>query len=188
MTPGEEPAGLRIERLGPQDWRAYRDLRLAALIDSPRAFWTTYASAAALTGGQWRDRLGWPTFRAALPLATGASPVDPPPSPPAPPAPAGLVALWRSPEAPDGEISLVQMWVATWARGRGVAHALVDAAVRLAREDGWERMTLEVAEENERAVRFYARVGFEPTGRRATMPWDRTVSEVEMVRDLRAGE
>lgn len=174
--------GLRVRQVGPQDWQTYRDLRLAALLDSPRAFWTTYASAAALSERDWRDRLEWPTWIAYA---------DTSPDPQRPSAPVGLVALWRAPEASESEIVLVQMWVATWARGRGAADALIETALAAARDDGWTRVVLEVARENERAAAAYRRLGFVPTGRTAVMPWDESVVEVEMALDLasrRVGE
>lgn len=175
MSSSEPLPGLAVRRVGPDDWRAYRDLRLAALIDSPRAFWTTYAQAAALEEQDWRDRLEWPTWIAS---AAGS------PDPTSPPVPVGLVALWRSPEGDEGEIVLVQMWVAGWARGRGVVDVLVDTCAEAARTDGWTRLVLEVAEENERAATAYRRLGFLPTGRRSVMPWDERVTEIEMARDL----
>ena len=150
-------------------------MRLAALIDSPRAFWTTYAQAAALVEDDWRDRLGWPTWIAYAPIS---------PDPNRPPAPVGLVALWRVPDAPDDRIHITQMWVAGWARGRGVADALIGAAVELAGADGWDSVALEVAEENVRAERCYHRLGFRRTGVEAVMPWDAEVVEVEMVLGL----
>lgn len=172
---------LVVRRAGPQDWRTYRDLRLAALLDSPRAFWTTYADAAAFVEADWRARLEWPTWIADAAVS---------PDPERPPAPVGLVALWRAPDSPEdetpGEIVLVQMWVASWVRGRGVADALLGAAVETARADGWTRVLLEVAEDNGRAVACYRRAGFVETGRRAVMPWDPAVVEVEMALDLQA--
>jgi len=170
--------GLRVHRAGPQDWRTYRDLRLAALLDSPRAFWTTYASAATRSEQDWQAGLEWPLWIAYA---------DTSPDRRRPAAPVGLVALWHAPEAPEGEILLVQMWVATWARGRGAADALIRAALATAREDGWSRVVLEVAEENERATAAYRRLGFVPTGRTAVMPWDESVTEVEMALDLASG-
>ena len=150
-------------------------MRLAALVDSPRAFWTTYAQAASLVEEDWRDRLDWPTWIAYAPLS---------PDPDRPAAPVGLVALWRVPDAPDDRIHITQMWVAGWARGRGVADALIAAAVELARADGWGAVALEVAEENVRAERCYHRLGFRRTGAQAVMPWDPDVVEVEMVLGL----
>lgn len=167
--------GLDVRRIGPRDWRTYRDLRLAALIDSPRVFWTTYAQAAALVEEDWRDRLDWPTWIAYAPLS---------PDPDRPSAPVGLVALWRVPDSHDDRIHITQMWVAGWARGRGVADALIEAAVESARADGWGAVALEVAEENVRAEHCYRRLGFRRTGAEAVMPWDPEVVEVEMVLSL----
>ena len=169
--------GLTVRRAGPQDWRTYRDLRLAALLDSPRAFWTTYAQAASRSEDQWRSSLDWPLWIAHAPIS---------PDPDHPAAPVGLVALWHAPGSSDGDIGLVQMWVASWARGRGAADALIGAAVDFARSDGWTRVTLEVAQENDRARGAYRRMGFVETGRRSEMPWDGAVIEVEMARDLGA--
>ena len=173
---GSEPVrGLTVRRAEPEDWRTYRDLRLAARLDSPRAFWTTYAEAAALLEADWRSRLEWPVWFASADVS---------PDPGRPAAPVGLVALWHAPGSPEGEVVLVQMWVATWARGRGAADALVAAAVASARADGWTRVVLEVAQENVRAAACYRRAGFAPTGRSATMPWDPDVVELEMALDL----
>lgn len=166
---------LVVERLDPTQWRTYRDLRLAALLDSPRAFWTSYAEAAALTEQGWRDRLGWPTWCAYA---------APSPDPARPLAPVGLVALWHPPQAPDGDIQLVQMWVASWGRGAGVADALIDAAVQTARDDGWARIVLEVAQDNPGAQRCYRRAGFAATGRSAGRPWDDRAVDVEMARSV----
>ena len=163
-----------MRRLETQDWRIYRDIRLASLIDAPRAFWTMYAQGAGLSEEDWRDRLGWPTWIAFAPVS---------PDPARPPAPVGVAALWKVPDSPDDRIHLTQMWVAGWARGRGVADALIAAAVETARADGWRTVALEVAAENTRAQRCYRRLGFRLTGAEAVMPWDPQVVEVEMVLD-----
>ena len=178
MASSEPLPGLVVHRASPSHWPTYRDIRLAALLDSPRAFWTTYAEAARLLEADWRSRLEWPTW-----IAYAATSPDPERAP----APVGLVALWHAPGSREGEIVLVQMWVASWGRGRDVAHALIGAAVETARADGWTRVVLEVAEENLRAAGCYRRAGFVPTGRRAVMPWDRSVVEVEMALDLELG-
>jgi hypothetical protein len=47
---------LQVELVTGASWRTYRDVRLAALIDSPRAFWVQYADAAERTDDEWRER------------------------------------------------------------------------------------------------------------------------------------
>lgn len=156
-------------QVGPQDWRVYRDVRIASLVDSPRAFWATYAEASDRTEEQWRHRLGpdfptWVAMDHARPL--------------------GTVALWRAPDQPPGEGLLIGMWVASVARGAGVADALVEAALCHARGLGWRRVLLDVAHENSRASGFYRRLGFRPTGAVAAMPWDPDVTEETLALEL----
>ena len=45
-------------------------------------------------------------------------------------------------------------------------------------------MLLDVAHENARARRFYARMGFRPTGEVGAMPWDASVTEETLALDL----
>ncbi len=166
--PGVAPP-LRVERVTDATWRSYRDVRLAALIDSPRAFWTTYAEAAARTDEQWRTAVG---TGGALWLAWDGD------------RPVGLVALWHAEDQPEDEVHLVQMWVTSSARGSGAATALVGAALAHARAEGRARISLDVARENVRARRFYLRQGFVPTGGTGVMPWDPSCVEERMVRDV----
>jgi ribosomal protein S18 acetylase RimI-like enzyme len=61
-----------------------------------------------------------------------------------------------------------------------VADALVEALLDHARSTGVRRVTLDVADENERAIGFYERVGFTRTGRTGELPHDVSVTEFEM--------
>jgi RimJ/RimL family protein N-acetyltransferase len=166
--PGVVPP-LRVERVTAATWRAYRDVRQAALIDSPRAFWTTWAESARRSDEEWR------AFVETGPAVWLAWDGD---------RPVGTVGLWHADAQPADEAYLVGMWVAGVARGSGAAAALVAAALEHARGQGWGRVALDVARENVRAARFYLRQGFVPTGEIGTMPWDPTCVEERMVRDL----
>jgi RimJ/RimL family protein N-acetyltransferase len=153
-------------------WRVYRDVRLAALIDSPRAFWATYAEAATRTDEQWRERAS--SIGATWLAFDGERPV-------------GTVGLWHADDQPEDEVYLVGMWVATVARGSDVATRLVEVALAHAAASGRRRVVLDVAHENQRAWAFYLRMGFRPTGQVETMPWDSTVTEEAMVLELPVG-
>ena len=172
MTEPAPPDGLVVERVTDASWRTYRDVRLAALIDSPRAFWATYAEAAERTDDEWRERCATtgPTW---LALDHGR--------------PVGSVGLWHAPDQPALEIYLVGMWVATVARGTDVATRLVGTALTHAAASGWRRVVLDVAHENARARAFYTRTGFRPTGEVGRMPWDGSVTEETLALDLPVG-
>jgi ribosomal protein S18 acetylase RimI-like enzyme len=80
---------------------------------------------------------------------------------------------------PDGSVELISMWVAPFARGRGVSDALAKAVIEWAREQQASTVTLGVLEGNERAVAFYRRHGFIPVGANPG-----AVTEHRMVRDF----
>jgi GNAT superfamily N-acetyltransferase len=70
------PAPGTLRRLGPEDWRAYREIRLRALTDSPDSFSATHAGALAMPETQWRERLVgpspvWAVFEAGHPVSMG---------------------------------------------------------------------------------------------------------------------
>ena len=89
-------------------------MRLAALLDTPLAFGSTYAAEAAFTEERWLARVHsgsttWLALRGDLPVGSATS--------------------IRFPEQGEDETCLVGMWVAGHARGEGVADALVTRAV-----------------------------------------------------------
>lgn len=67
--------GIRIEAVSAELLPTYRDVRIAALIDSPRAFWTTYRQASTRTDDAWTDWLAdgprtWLAFARDSPVGT----------------------------------------------------------------------------------------------------------------------
>lgn len=166
--PSSREVAVEVVRVTDDRWETYRDVRLAALIDSPRAFWTTYAEAATRSEDEWRRYPGIVTSWLAL---DGDRP-------------AGTVGLFHGDDQPTDEVFLIGMWVPTFARGTGVADLLVSTALDHARSAGYRRVVLEVADENGRAAAFYERLGFRATGASGAMPWDPSVTERELALDL----
>jgi ribosomal protein S18 acetylase RimI-like enzyme len=140
-----------IERLGPDAWEVYRDLRLASLRDAPHAFGSRFELERERSETEWRGRLAARTQFVAM---DGAEPI-------------GTVGC--RPE-PGGELELVSMWVAPRARRSGVADRLVEAVLDEASSRGDATVVLWVSEGNAPAERLYARHGFARTGR--TQPVD----------------
>jgi hypothetical protein len=83
--------GLVVRRVVPDEWQAFREIRLAALAESPGAFVTTYARASQYDEQLWRSRAA---DGATMLAWRGDRPV-------------GLVAAYL----PDDVAQLVMMWV-----------------------------------------------------------------------------
>ena len=59
---------------------------------------------------------------------------------------------------------LTQLAVEGQSRGRGIAMRLMGACMEISRNCGMTRMKLEVDNDNNKAIQFYVRLGFEPCG------------------------
>jgi ribosomal protein S18 acetylase RimI-like enzyme len=135
----------------PDDWTLLRDVRLRALADAPGAFASTLSREQAFDEAEWRGRITRGPWWLAL---DGGRAV-------------GLVAAFAE---DDDERHLVAMWVDPAHRGSAVAAQLVEAARAWAASDGGRTLILWVADGNERARRFYERLGFRGTGVRQPLP------------------
>jgi ribosomal protein S18 acetylase RimI-like enzyme len=144
---------LRI--LTADEWRIFRRVRLQALSEAPYAFGSTFASwqGAGDTEDRWRQRLTSVPFNI-IAYFEGR--------------PSGMVSA----TAPNqrGEVELISMWVAPFARGKGVADALVIAVIEYSKGEQIERISLEVMESNSRARAFYRRLGFVDQGESSSAP------------------
>lgn len=153
-----------VRRVAPDEWPAFREIRLAALGRCPQAYLTTLAEAQAYPEQLWRDRIAAnPHF---LAMVDGAA--------------VGMTVVI----AADPGREIVSVWVAPDARGRGVIEALIDAAVGWAGDQGDAQLGLWVVEGNGRAERAYARYGFSRTGRTQPVPGRPDDIEVEMTYSL----
>lgn len=159
---------IEVVRLRPDEWEAFRSIRLDALRDAPYAFGSTLAWAEQQDEPFWRGRLENPIFVARLAELDGTD--------------AGLIGTFFDEDTKTHE--LVSMWVRPEARGRGVADALVERIVDWVREAGADHVHLWVTETNQPARRLYERCGFTYTDERALLPSDPTLTELGMVRSL----
>jgi ribosomal protein S18 acetylase RimI-like enzyme len=78
----------------------------------------------------------------------------------------------------------VAMWVDPAHRGSDAATRLVEAVCRWADDDGGRVVSLWVADGNDRARRFYERLGFTGTGERQPLPSAPEVGEERFVLHL----
>jgi GNAT superfamily N-acetyltransferase len=162
-VPAEE---LVVRRIEPGDWPALRALRLEALADTPLAFCERLDDARALADGAWQDRaargaVGGDSLQL-LALDGGGA--------------VGTAKVFVD----DGGAWLAAVYVAPAARGAGLLARLVEPCAAWAREQGQDRLLLEVHEDNPRARAAYARLGFAETGRSRPYPLDPSGRELEM--------
>lgn len=152
------------------DWWRVRGLRLAALEDSPDAFWTTLDEEVDRPEPWWRARLENPQRLTVVGVHDGDD--------------AGMMGCGPHHDDPS-DAGLYGVWVSPRARGSGVAIAMLDATIGWARARGFRRLLLDVGDANARAVAFYDRAGFVPTGKRSHFPPPRHhVTEHERGLDL----
>lgn len=141
---------IEIRSTSPDDWPAYREIRLLALQNSPEAFGSTYAREASFDEQVWRDRLA---ARSTYTAWDGGICI-------------GTATGIPDQNGDDGGRELVGMFVVPEWRGRGVAGGLIDAVIDWARHDGGRRLGLWVVTDNDRARGAYQRFGFVESGRR----------------------
>ena len=152
---GELPMGLSLELgiLLPHDWQALRAVRLRALLDSPRAFTSSYARESSWGEPEWLgmfDAATWIVAREAQEVI-------------------GLARSVNEPELPATR-HVESIWVAPTHRRRGVFSALLVALGDLERRMGVTELLLWVLEDNQAAQRAYEALGFVPTDERQFLP------------------
>ena len=137
---------INVKVLGEEDWQVYRDLRLAALQESPGAFVATLEQEEALDEQRWRERVG--RSRRLVAERDGAV--------------LGLVSVGHDDQTYVGTAELFGLWVTPGARGSGVAWKLVEAGAEQALRDGRSHLSYWVGTDNGRAVAFASSFGFRP--------------------------
>ena len=136
---------VEIQRLEPDEWERFREVRLRALQEAPYAFGSRYDDWVQAPESRWRDRL------TSVPLNLVAR------------RDGQLLGMASGVFEGEDAAELISMWVDPAARGSGVATALVGAVVEWAAGAG--RTTyLMVRSENARAIASYARAGFVDLG------------------------
>ena len=153
---------MSVRRAKAGDEDTVRDVRLAALADTPAAFASSLEHEQGRTREEWRE---WIERGAVFLHETAAGP-------------RGVVSGVAHRDEPTSAF-LIAMWVHPEARGRGAGDALVRAVMAWAVSEGFARVILDVGAWNEPAIRLYARHGFVRTGRESPGPEGRVEVEME---------
>lgn len=135
---------MELVQIGPEDWREFREVRLASLAEAPAAFGSSHADWVDADEARWCARLAAVPFTVVARTAAG---------------PVGVAC-----GAPaDDEVELISMWVAPAHRGTGLAARLIEQVVAWAASQG-KGTFLMVRDDNAAAIRAYARAGFADRG------------------------
>jgi len=143
--------------LAAPDWDVLRDVRLAALRESPDSFLSLYHEERQ-HGPQWwkaavrRDT--WMVYTS----DEGAT--------------QALLGATRAFDIPPSDRYLSYLWVAPAARGRGIGTKLMTEMLTHLRSRNVPRVWLWVFDGNEAAHRLYRKLGFQSTGFRKQLEQD----------------
>ena len=124
-------------RLGPDDWEAFREIRLRSLADSPDAFGSTLEREQEFTEDDWRLRLSGPVYAV----------TDP--------GPVAVGGLFDN----EGVLHVWGMWTDPAHRGQGHARRILDALIAPDAD-----AVLDVNLSNATARAAYEHYGFVGTG------------------------
>jgi RimJ/RimL family protein N-acetyltransferase len=143
---------MTLRRLTPDDWAAFRDIRLDMLARDPRAFGSTHANWAAKPEAEIRD---WLTTMHLWALMQGDRAL-------------GCAAFCRetAPRATH-RAEVIAVYLRPESRGQGHMARLLSALADDARAEGIVQLELQVATWNAPAVAAYTRAGFRQV---ATIP------------------
>ncbi|MFG1627646.1 GNAT family N-acetyltransferase [Kribbella sp. NPDC049227] len=135
-----------VFRLGADDWRTLRELRLQALADSPDSFFGEMSAERDYSEKHWRQELDLNVW---LTATSNTRQI-------------GLVKLNCNARALD-DLHLEALWVTPDMRRRGVGGILVSALESVAATEGAPELRLWVFIENHSARDFYLRLGYTRT-------------------------
>lgn len=143
-----QAGSIRIDRLGPGDWQAYKALRLEALQREPNAFTSTYAASLTRADAWWQNRLANPCSVMLMARVDGE--------------PAGIAGLHLASDEGDASGAVVNgMYVRERHRRQGVGRRLVQSLLDLLPEHPEiATVRLWVTATEEPARRLYAALGF----------------------------
>ena len=164
---------LNVRRVRADEWRAYRDIRCAALRDAPTAFGERLASAEQRTDQEWRERtaLGAEGVEQVLLVAERRGDTS-------------FVGLTGCRLTEAGDADIISVWVSPSERGAGIARQLLDQALAWAASRGAVHAHLCVTEDNDTAARLYRAAGFVPTGEYSPHRSAPELRDVHMALDL----
>jgi ribosomal protein S18 acetylase RimI-like enzyme len=162
-----------VRRIRPEEGQTLKQVRLAALKDSPSAFGSIYQAEALRTDAEWAQRAELASLavdRVTFLAFLDANAV-------------GLVGGYR-PDPRGTVVELVSMWTSPEARRTGLGRSLVGAVVDWAAALAVVTVDLWVTRGNDAAQQLYRAMGFRETGDYQPLPSDPCKDELRMTLGL----
>ncbi|HEV2029212.1 MAG TPA: GNAT family N-acetyltransferase [Candidatus Dormibacteraeota bacterium] len=144
----------------------FKEVRLAALLEAPYAFGSTYESEVGASEESWRQRVA---DRPRIVAEVDGKAV-------------GIVGA--SSGEFTGTAALTSLWVDPRFRGRGVGTALIEAVEEWARGQNLNQVLLWVTDANRSAEKLYEHLGFTRTGRVSEVRPGEAAVEHEMAKRI----
>jgi RimJ/RimL family protein N-acetyltransferase len=133
-----------VRSLGPDEWLTLRDIRLAALRESPDLFLSTYEKEKDYDERKWRAEFTRGCWNVCFLEEK----------------PMGLLGVTPDPDSPADTRYLEYLWVAPSGRRRGVAGHMLKIVLDRLRVVGVRTALIWVLDGNDVAIRLYEQVGF----------------------------
>lgn len=142
-----------VRPFSPDEWKLFRNLRLASLQESPDAFGSTHEAESAASDADWKSRLqGGIDSRLDLPLVAMLDNLA-----------VGLAWGRVSPKEAR-VVHLFQMWVDPKYRRTGAGRLLLQTTIDWSKALSISHMELSVTEHNDAAIALYLSFGFKQVG------------------------
>lgn len=166
---------MTIREIDATDWKAYREVRLKALQDSPYAFGATFEEESQHPDSFWLDVTSrWSHDENTCFLLCEDSQQQI----------LGMAGCYGSNEKEERAI-VYSVWLHKSIRGGDTASALLSHLAKWSKHRGMTSLEGYVTENNPRARAFYRKLGFVETDERVPLSWDRSIEEVLIFLDLR---
>lgn len=138
-------AGYNVRRIGAEEWRKYKRIRLEALRHDPQAFASSYEREAARTDEDWQSRIAAATGEF-IGVESGGD----------------FLAIGGAYAENDaGEWNVVAIYVSPEHRGQGLGRILMEGIIGIMKDRGdVRRLVLDVNVKQTAAIGLYESCGF----------------------------